>query len=74
MTFCGWWSRKVAHGCMWSSDAYGYLWLTFTDEDFEDLVGVIHIAGQELGEKATVSRCWPPSSVSQAPRFKRRTI
>jgi hypothetical protein len=32
-------------------DAYGYLWLIFTDEDFEDLVGVIHIAGQELGEK-----------------------
>lgn len=32
-------------------DAYGYLWLIFGDEDFEDLVGVIHIAGQELCEK-----------------------
>ncbi|MGI6082797.1 MAG: PspA-associated protein PspAB [Limnochordia bacterium] len=32
-------------------DDYGYLWLIFKDEDFEDLVGVTHIATQELQEK-----------------------
>lgn len=32
-------------------DELRYRWFIFSDEDFEDLVGVIHIAGQELQEK-----------------------
>lgn len=33
------------------SDEFGYQWLLFSDPDFEDLVGVVHIAGKELQEK-----------------------
>lgn len=33
------------------ADQYRYRWLLLEDEDFEDLVGVIHIAGQELHGK-----------------------
>jgi hypothetical protein len=32
-------------------DQYHYRWLIFSDNDFEDLVGVIHIAGKELQDK-----------------------
>jgi hypothetical protein len=32
-------------------DQFRYRWLIFTDPDFEDLVGVIHIAGNELLDK-----------------------
>jgi hypothetical protein len=34
-----------------TQDEFNYRWLVFTDPDFEDLVGVIHIAGQELQVK-----------------------
>ena len=33
------------------SDDLGYEWLIFSDTDFEDLVGVVHVAGKELHEK-----------------------
>lgn len=32
-------------------DQYRYRWLIFSDQEFEDLVGVIHIAGKELHEQ-----------------------
>jgi hypothetical protein len=32
-------------------DQYRYRWLIFADSDFEDLVGVIHIAGRELQDR-----------------------
>ena len=33
------------------ADELGYRWLIFTDPDFEDLVGVVHVAGNELQAK-----------------------
>ncbi|HHT28594.1 MAG TPA: hypothetical protein GXZ82_15325 [Firmicutes bacterium] len=34
-----------------SQDEFNYRWLVFTDPDFEDLVGVIHIAAKELQDR-----------------------
>lgn len=33
------------------TDEYGYRWVIFEDNDWDDLIGLIHMAGQTLAEK-----------------------
>ncbi|WP_338819228.1 hypothetical protein MTCOM_06470 [Moorella thermoacetica] len=37
-------------------DEYGYQWLIFSDQDWEDLVALAHMAGQNLKEKGAGDR------------------
>jgi hypothetical protein len=44
-------AREMGSRLETNKDNYGYLWLLFTDSDWEDLVSLVHMAGTALTEE-----------------------